>query len=133
VPAPTDGITRNLYGVAFNVNGGTGGAGIWVAVGQGIIYKCDKTSTTWTIAYQSAGTVTSDLQRLVFFGSNANVYDNTPVAVNSIGNSVINYTYQDTNYDDNETYQYYLVAGNMNSAATLIVRFPSINIQEIKR
>jgi hypothetical protein len=133
VPAPTDGITRNLYSVAFNPNGGTGAAGIWVAVGEGIIYKCDKTSTTWTIAYQSAGTVTSQLQRLVFFGSNGNVYDNTPAAVNSIGNAVINYTYQDTDYDDNETYQYYLVAGNMNSAATLIVRFPSINIQEIKR
>jgi hypothetical protein len=133
VPAPTDGITRNLYSVAFNPNGGTGGAGIWVAVGEGIIYKCDKTSTTWTIAYQSAGTVTSQLQRLVFFGSNGNVYDNTPAAVNSIGNAVINYTYQDTSYSDSETYQYYLVAGNMNSAATLIVRFPSINIQEIKR
>jgi hypothetical protein len=61
------------------------------------------------------------------------VYNSTPVSTNSIGNAVINYTYQDTDYDSNETYQYYLVAGNMNSAATLIVRFPSINIQEIKR
>jgi cytoskeletal protein CcmA (bactofilin family) len=134
VPAPTDGITRNLYSVAFNPNGGTGGAGIWVAVGQGIIYKCDKTSTTWTIAYQAAGTVTSQLQRLIFFGSNANVYDNTTLAVNSIGNSVINYTYQDTNYTDSQTYQYYLVAGNMNSPALgLTVRFPSVTVQEIKR
>jgi photosystem II stability/assembly factor-like uncharacterized protein len=133
VPAPTDGITRNLYSVAFNPNGGTSGAGIWVAVGEGIIYKCDKTSTTWTIAYQSAGTVTSQLQRLVFFGSNSNVSDNTPVSVNSIGNAIVNYTYQDTNYTDSQTYQYYLVAGNMNSAASVLVRFPSINIQEIKR
>jgi hypothetical protein len=133
VPAPADGITRNLYGVAFNPNGGTGGAGIWVAVGEGIVYKCDKTSTTWTIATQVAGTVTSDLKRLVYFGSNEDVYNSTPVSTNSIGNSVINYTYQDTDYDSNETYQYYLVAGNMNSAASLVVRFPSINIQEIKR
>jgi hypothetical protein len=133
VPAPTDGITRNLYSVAFNPNGGTGGAGIWVAVGEGIIYKCDKTSTTWTIAYQAAGTVTSQLQRLVFFGSNGNVYDSTTNPSLSIGNSVINYTYQDTNYSDSQTYQYYLVAGNMNSAASVQVRFPSINIQEIKR
>jgi hypothetical protein len=133
VPAPTDGITRNLYSVAFNPNGGTGGAGIWVAVGEGIIYKCDKTSTTWTIAYQAAGTVTSQLQRLVFFGSNANVYDNTAVPTYGIGNALVNYTYQDTSYTDSQTYQYYLVAGNMNSAAAVIVRFPSLNIQEIKR
>ena len=134
VPAPADGITRNLYGVAFNPNGGTGGAGIWVAVGEGIIYKCDKTSTTWTIASQVAGTVTSDLKRLVYFGSNEDVYNNTPLSTNSIGNAVINYTYQDTDYDSNETYQYYLVAGNMNSPALgITVRFPSINIQEIKR
>jgi hypothetical protein len=139
VPAPADGIARNLYGVAFNPNGGTGGAGIWVAVGEGIIYKCDKTSTTWTIASQVAGTVTSDLKRLVFFGSNEDVYNSTPVSTNSIGNAVINYTYQDTSYDSNQTYQYYLVAGNMNSFGTgtgspgVTVRFPSINIQEIKR
>jgi hypothetical protein len=139
VPAPTDGITRNLYGVAFNPNGGTGGAGIWVAVGQGIIYKCDKTSTTWTIATQVAGTVTSQLQRLIYFGSNGNVYNNTPSPSLGIGNAIINYTYQDTNYDNNETYQYYLVAGNMNSFGTgtgspgVTVRFPSMNIQEIKR
>lgn len=134
VPAPTDGITRNLYSVAFNPNGGTGGAGIWVAVGEGIIYKCDKTSTTWTIAYQVAGTVTSQLQRLVYFGSNEDVYDNTTLPTFSIGNSVINYTYQDTNYTDSQTYQYYLVAGNMNSPALgLTVRFPSMTVQEIKR
>lgn len=134
VPAPTDGITRNLYSVAFNPNGGTGGAGIWVAVGEGIIYKCDKASTTWAIAYQEAGTVTSQLQRLVFFGSNGNVYDNS-LSSASVGNAVINYTYQDTNYSDSQTYQYYLVAGNMNSppAGNVVVKFPSVTVQEIKR
>lgn len=139
VPVPADGIARNLYGVAFNPNGGTGGQGIWVAVGEGIIYKCDKASTTWVIANQVAGTVVSQLQRLVFFGSNANVYDSVSLAQNSIGNSVINYTYQDTDYDSNQTYQYYLVAGNMNNFGSgsgspgVTVRYPSMNIQEIKR
>ena len=68
-----------------------------------------------------------------------NNFSTVAVAVNSIGNSVINYTYQDTNYTDSQTYQYYLVAGNMNSHGSgsgspgVTVRFPSVTVQEIKR
>jgi hypothetical protein len=120
--------------VAFSPRGGTGNAGQWTAVGQGVIYKCDKTSTTWTIAYQEAATVSGGISRLVSIGSNGNVYDNTlPVAAQAIGNTVINNTFQDSKYNNTQTYQYYLVVGNMNSATGLNARFPSLTLQEIKR
>jgi hypothetical protein len=134
VPATTDAVVRDLKSVAFSPRGGTGNAGQWTAVGQGVIYKCDKTSTTWTIAYQEAATVSGGISRLVSIGSNGNVYDNTlPVAAQAIGNTVINNTFQDSKYNNTQTYQYYLVVGNMNSATGLNARFPSLTLQEIKR
>ena len=134
VPTPTDGRIRNLNSVSFCPTAGTGGAGLWTAVGEGVIYKCDKTSTTWSIYYQDAAVVSGDIQRLVYIGSNPDVYTNTIASsAQSIGNTVVSYNYQDTNYDDNTTYQYYLVIGNMNSAAGLTARFPSLTVQEIKR
>jgi photosystem II stability/assembly factor-like uncharacterized protein len=134
VPATTDARIRNLNGVSFCPTSGTGNAGLWTAVGEGVIYQCDKTSTTWTINYQEAAIVTGDIQRLVYIGSNPDVNTNTILSnAQIIGNTVVSYTYQDTNYDDNNTYQYYLITGNMNSAANMNVRFPSITVQEIKR
>jgi hypothetical protein len=103
-------------------------------VGQGVIYKCDKTSTTWTIAYQENAAVSGSLKRLVSIGSNFSVFDNTlPSSVQQIGNTVVNSTFQDTNYNNTLTYQYYLVIGNMNSATGMNARFPSLTLQEIKR
>jgi hypothetical protein len=134
VPTPTDSRIRNLNSVSFCPTSGTSGAGLWTAVGEGVIYKCNKTSTTWSIYYQDAAVVSGSIQRLVYIGSNPDVNNNTIVSnAQIIGNTVVSYTYQDTNYDDNNTYQYYLVIGNMNSAANMNVRFPSLTVQEIKR
>jgi len=133
VTLPTDGYTRNLNAVSFCPTSGTGSAGLWTAVGEGIIYKCDKTSTTWTAYYQENAIVNSGIKRLVYIGSNGDVYNNSTVTAQSIGNAVVSYTYQDTNYIDTVTYQYYLVVGNMNSAAGLTAKFPTLTVQEIKR
>lgn len=134
VPNTSDGRIRNLYGVSFCPTSGSGGAGLWTAVGEGVIYKCNKTSTTWSIYYQDNAIVSGNIQRLVYIGSNPDVNTNTILSnAQIIGNTVVSYNYQDTDYDDNNTYQYYLVVGNMNSAVNPNVRFPSLTVQEIKR
>ena len=138
VPTPTDGNIRNLYAVSFCPTGGTGNAGLWTAVGQGIIYNCDKTSTTWSIEYEEAAVSTNTMNRLVYLGSNFDVMDNSIVAnTQIIGNTVVTYNYQDIDYTDTNTYQYYLVVGNMlgNSSGSSLVtaKYPSLTVQEIKR
>jgi hypothetical protein len=138
VPTPSDGNIRNLYAVSFCPTGGTGNAGLWTAVGQGIIYNCDKTSTTWSIEYEEAAVTSNTMNRLVYLGSNFDVMDNTLTAnVQTIGNTVVTFNYQDTDYTNSNTYQYYLVVGNMlgNTGAILNVtaKYPSLTVQEIKR
>ena len=134
VPLTSDAVIRDLKSVAFSPRGGAGNAGQWTAVGQGVIYKCNKASTTWTIAYQENAAVSGSLKRLVSIGSNFGVFDNTlPSSAQQIGNTVVNSTYQDTDYNNTLTYQYYVVIGNMNSATGMNARFPSLTLQEIKR
>jgi hypothetical protein len=111
---------------------------LWTAVGQGIIYNCDKTSTTWSIEYQEAAVTSNTMNRLVYLGSNFDVMDNTLTAnVQTIGNTVVTFNYQDIDYTDTNTYQYYLVVGNMlgNSSGSSLVtaKYPSLTVQEIKR
>jgi hypothetical protein len=138
VPTPTDGFVRNLYAVSFCPTGGTGNAGLWTAVGEGIIYNCDKTSTTWSIEYQEAAVTSNTMNRLVYIGSNFDVNENSITSnAQIIGNTVVTYNYQDTDYTDTNTYQYYLIVGNMqggSSGSNLVTaKFPSLTVQEIKR
>jgi photosystem II stability/assembly factor-like uncharacterized protein len=133
VAAATDSVPRDLYDVVFCTSGGTGDSGQWTAVGEGIIYKCDVASTNWTVAYEESGALQTNLTRLQFSGSWANLLTTAAPSNNqAIGNSILSASYLDTDYSQGDTLQYWLVVGNM-ASANIFVNVPSMTVQEIKR
>jgi hypothetical protein len=132
---PADGSggfgTRSLYGVAGDTN-----TGRWVVTGEELIMYNDSNSLSggWTVLYAGGQSYRSQLTRLVYNGSWANVANiSQPPAQQQITNQqVISGSYVDYNYTAGEPVTYYLVLGNM-AGDTVYTGGPSILVTEIKR
>jgi hypothetical protein len=123
--------TRNLRGVA----GGTYDS-MFVAAGEEIILTTanNNPNYSWTTnAYLGGSAVTSTLTRLQYYGSNANVANNTPSSAFISSYQVVSGIYTDINYVENEELTYYLVVGDMTPNRRTIVSQPSITVTEFKR
>ena len=126
LPAGSDGRQRNLYSVSWGENNSV------IAVGDNIVYRATGTGTPVT-TYDGGTQASSELTRLAFYGSTANIQATaTPPAASQIGNQVIAGTYYDTDYTAGNTVTYYIVAGNLAGSA-VSVNQPTLNIQENKR
>lgn len=131
VPLGSDGLTRNLYGVALlNVGG-------WFQiVGESVIYRVYSGATNPVTAqkiYDGGAAVTSSLTRLAFLGSNSNISNVTVGGTSQqINNQVVSGTFIDTNYTAGTSTTYWLVVGNM-AGANVTVSNPSISVTENKR
>lgn len=125
--AGSDGRQRNLYAVAVGDNKNM------IAVGENIIYRRQGIGGTPVIAYDGGAQSSSDLTRLAFFGSSANVAATAvPDANSQIGNQAISSVYYDTDYTAGATTTYYVVVGNLAGSA-VTVNQPTLVVQEQKR
>lgn len=132
---PADGSggfgTRSLYGVV-----GDPDTGRWVVTGEELIMYNDSNNLSggWTVMFSGGQSYQSQLTRLVFNGSWANVANTSqPPAQQQITNQqVISGSYVDYDYIAGDPVTYYLVLGNM-AGDTVYTGGPSILVTEIKR
>lgn len=128
---PASSLSRDLYDSAGGqLTGNT------VAGGQGIVIRStEKTANTWTTIYSANASVTSNLTRLAFYGSNANIANVTqPTPQQQIANAqVISNTYTDINYVAGQVETYYLVIGNNYGNASIYTGGSTMTVTEIKR
>lgn len=125
--------TRNLYGA-----GGGYTTGRFVIAGEEIILTADTNNvatTTWANSYVGGASLTTDLTRVQFFGSWANIANvsEPPVQQRITNGQIVSGTYTDTNYASGDTITYYLVVGNMAGNANVYTNSSSITVTEIKR
>lgn len=132
---PADGSggigSRNLYGIAGDAN-----TGRWVACGQELVMMSDTSdpSAGWTVLYDGGLSYQSQLTRLVYNGSWANIANvSQPPAQQRISNQqVISGSYVDYDYSAGVPVTYYLVLGNM-AGSEVYTGAPSLLVTEIKR
>ena len=132
---PADGSggfgTRSLYGVV-----GDPATGRWVVVGEELIMYNDSVTLSggWTVMYAGGASYQSQLTRLVYNGSWANIANvSLPPTQQRITNQqVISGSYVDYDYVAGTPVTYYLVLGNMAGSA-VYTGAPSILVTEIKR
>ena len=132
---PADGSggfgTRSLYGVVGDTN-----TGRWVVTGEELIMYNDSNNLSggWTVMYAGGASYNSQLTRLVYNGSWANVANvSQPPTQQQISNQqVISGSYVDYDYVAGVPVTYYLVLGNM-AGDTVYTGGPSILVTEIKR
>lgn len=124
---------RNLYGVA-------GGyvSGRFVIAGQEIILTSDTNNvatTTWANTYIGGSSLSTELTRVQFFGSWANVANvsEPPVQQRVSNGQIVSGTFTDVDYTADQTITYYLVVGNMSGNANVYTNSTSITVTEIKR
>lgn len=125
--------TRNLYGVAGGYSSGR-----FVVAGQEIILTAANAtvaSTTWANSYVGGTSLNTQLTRLQYYGSWANVatVSEPPVQQRLTNGQVVSGTYTDVDYADGDSITYYLVAGNMSGNANVYTNSSSITVTEIKR
>jgi len=139
VANPADG-TDAVIG-ARNLNGVAGGelTGQWIAAGEEIILTSNTTQPNvggWNSnAYLGGSSVRSQLTRLQYFGSWANIANvSLPPANQRVSNQqVVSGNYTDFDYDAGDTITYYLVLGNMSGNVVITTNQPNMTITEIKR
>lgn len=125
--------TRNLYGAAGGYT-----TGRFVIAGQEIILTAANNSvasTAWANTYVGGASLTTDLTRLQFFGSWANVANvsQPPVQQRLTNGQIVSGTYTDVDYVEGDDITYYLVAGNMFGNVNVYTNSSSITVTEIKR
>jgi len=137
VPNPADGSgnfgVRNLEGVAPGWVQKT-----FVAVGESVVVQSVANTSpggTWINPYQQGPTVNSALTRLQYYGSWANIADQTrpPVYQQLQNNQIVSGSYYDTNYIPGSPVTYYLAVGNMLGNSNVYVGSPTITVTEYKR
>ena len=125
--------TRNLYGAAGGYT-----TGRFVIAGEEIILTAANNSvstTSWANTYVGGASLTTDLTRLQFFGSWANVANvsQPPVQQRLTNGQIVSGTYTDVDYVEGDSITYYLVAGNMFGNVNVYTNSSSITVTEIKR
>jgi hypothetical protein len=125
--------TRNMYGAAGGYT-----TGRFVIAGQEIILTANTNTvanTTWANTYIGGASLTTDLTRVQFFGSWANVANvsQPPVQQRLTNGQVISGTYTDVDYAQGDSITYYVVAGNMFGNVNVYTNSSSITVSEIKR
>jgi hypothetical protein len=125
--------TRNLYGA-----GGGYTTGRFVIAGQEIILTANTNTvanTAWANTYVGGASLTTDLTRVQFFGSWANVANvsQPPVQQRLTNGQIVSGTYTDVDYTEGDSITYYLVAGNMFGNVNVYTNSSSITVTEIKR
>ena len=132
-PAATNG--RNLYSVTTSYYGSR-----LVAVGDEIIMSTTNPTSGWsatgsTNGYLGGASVSSQLTRLQFYGSWANIANvSLPPAQQRVTNGqVVSGTYTDTSYVASTPVTYYLVLGNMAGNVDVYTGGPALAVTEFKR
>lgn len=135
---PADGSggfgVRNLYGVGGGLINHT-----FVVAGEELIISATtpniSANTTWANVYYGGESLNSDLTRVQYFGSNANVaITSLPPATQQVQNAqTISSTYIDTDYTAGQTITYYLVVGNMFGNVVITTKNPNLTVTEFKR
>jgi len=125
--------TRNLYGAAGGYT-----TGRFVIAGEEIILTANTNTvanTAWANTYVGGASLTTDLTRLQFFGSWANVANvsQPPVQQRLTNGQIVSGTYTDVDYVEGDSITYYLVAGNMFGNVNVYTNSSSITVTEIKR
>ena len=136
VANPADGISSNIAVRSLKSVAGGISSNIFVVCGEEIIMTSNSGNpATGFVAniYLGGSSVSSTLTRLQYYGSNANVANNTPTGTPIISNQVISGFYTDVDYTANQEITYYLVVGDMRNNARVVVSQPSITITEYKR
>jgi len=133
---PADGFTSNI--AARNLKSVAGGiaAGSFVVCGEEIIMASNTTNPANGFKaniYLGGSSVSSTLTRLQYYGSNANVANNTPTDTPVFGNQVNGGTYTDIDYVAGEEITYYLVVGDMTNNNRVVVSNPFMTVTEFKR
>jgi len=125
--------TRNLYGAAGGYT-----TGRFVIAGQEIILTANTNTvanTAWANTYVGGASLTTELTRVQFFGSWANVANvsQPPVQQRLTNGQIVSGTYTDVDYVEGDSITYYLVAGNMFGNVNVYTNSSSITVTEIKR
>ena len=125
--------TRTLSGVAGGYT-----TGRFVVAGEEIILTADTNNiatTTWANTYVGGASLTTDLTRVQFYGSWANVANvsEPPTQQRITNQQIVSGNYTDVNYAVGDSITYYLVVGNMASNVNVYTNSSSITVTEIKR
>jgi hypothetical protein len=128
ITSPT---TRNLKSIAFNNT-----VNKWAVVGDGITFLGTGVTANSSQVQFWGNTVTTSVQRLNFHGSFPYIGTTSlPPAQQRINNTTISGSIIDV-IPPNETsnsYNYWLVVGNLSSNANVYVSAPTLNINWLKR
>lgn len=128
-PQGNDGAYRQLNTVAFGEKSNS-----FIAAGQSIIMKASTTPASWATQYDGGVSVTSNLTRLVSYGSDgANIANVTvPGPSQQLGSQVVSGQYIDYNYSAGVAVTYYLVMGNLTGNA-VSTNSATLQVTEFKR
>jgi hypothetical protein len=131
------GFIRNLYAVTYTKDSGLKNDTVTAALvsGDGVIMRSSPPFTTWTVVYDAGFVQNSDLQRVEYYGSYANVFTTTqPSTIQRLGNNqVIAGTFIDSNFTANIPVKYYLYAGSMLANNAVYVQGSTLTATEFKR
>ena len=127
--AVSSGTTRNLTSCAYGP-----WAQYFVVSGQELILRSASSSLSFSTVYDGGISASSNLTRLQFYGSFANVNtQTTPPGNQQIGNALITGTYTDYNYTAGQSTTYYVVIGNLTSNTVVYTGGPTLTVTEYKR
>ena len=106
----------------------------FVVSGQELILRSASSSLSFSSVYDGGVSASSNLTRLQYYGSFANVdTQSTPPGNQQIGNALITGTYTDYNYTQGQSTTYYVVIGNLTSNTVVYTGGPTITVTEYKR